>query len=159
MNMMTPAQCTGPRHSPGQHTVLTPLPRGGTWTLQCWGDDYSTMLSLLTARGSSSICIIINTTFALPLHRHWKKRDHPEMCSVSSSEFAVSRGSMSHSLTVSVTTLMPSPMSESVIWTIWRLGRDRWSVGVEAPGWVERRGHCCCEVTAPLILAKIRHER
>ena len=118
------------------------------------------MLSLLTARASSSICIIINTTFALPLHRHWKKSDHPEMCSVSSSEFAVALSSMSHSLTVtSVTTLMPWPMSESVTGTIWRLGRDRWSVGVEAPGWVERRGHCCCEVTAPLILAKIRHER
>ena len=40
--------------------------------------------------------------------------------------------------------------------------RDNLEAGpgqVEAPGWVERRGHCCCEVTAPLILAKIRHER
>ena len=123
----------------------------GVMMVQCRHCSYSRLkLSVCTLR-------ILPT---LPLMLPWKKSDHPEMYSVSSSEFAVALSSMSHSLTVtSVTTLMPWPMSESVTGTIWRLGRDRWSVGVEAPGWVERRGHCCCEVTAPLILAKIRHER
>ena len=83
----------------------------------------------------------------------WKKSDHPEMCSVSSSEFAVALSFMSHSLTVtSVTTLMPWPMSESVTGTIWRLGRDRWSVTGEGSwlggeeGSLLLRGHCAADL-------------
>ena len=72
--------------------------------------DDGPMSSLLTARASSSVYIahITNTAFTpplmLPLHQHWRKSDHPEMCSVSSSEFAVAPGSMSHSLSVSSVT-------------------------------------------------------
>ena len=139
MTMITPAQWTGPRHSPWL-TLSSPRPAHSshssaqrrhpdTAVLGWWWSN----VVIVHTRASAYILIYIayNQHFfytapplMLPLHQHWS--DHPEMCSVSSSEFAVSRGSMSHSLTVtSVTTLIPSPMSESVTGTIWRLGRDR----------------------------------
>ena len=68
------------------------------------------MSSLLTARASSSVYIayyqhcFLTLPLMLPLHQHWKKSDHPEMCSVSSSEIAVALSSMSHSLTVTSVT-------------------------------------------------------
>ena len=77
----------------------------------------------------------------------------------------VSPGFTNHSLTV--TSLMPSPMSESVNWTISRLGRDRWrllaSLGPGAEGgrrcWMEKRWRQagagdCCEVTQLLEAAR-----
>ena len=134
MAMMTPAQCTVHRTpafswadtkqppASTQSSLLCPEAApghcsAGVMMVQCCHCSYSRLkLSVCTLR-------ILPT---LPLMLPWKKSDHPEMYSVSSSEFAVALSSMSHSLTVtSVTTLMPWPMSESVTGTIWRLGRDR----------------------------------
>ena len=130
--MMTPAQCTGPRHSPGP-TLSSPRPAHSPHSSaqRRHMDTGSAVVMMVQCRHCSysrlklSVCTL-RILPTLPLMLPWKKSDHPEMYSVSSSEFAVALSSMSHSLTVtSVTTLIPSPMSESVTGTIWRLGRDR----------------------------------
>ena len=132
----------------GRRTTTSP------WMMvQCRHCSYSCLkLSLHCAYYQH--CFHTVMPLRLPLHQHWKKSDHPEMCSVSSSEFAVALSSMSHSLTVTAL-MMPWPMSESVTGTIWRLRREGgvW-VWTEAPGWVERRGVVCNHMMHPICIKR-----